>query len=158
MAETMRAIQAEEPGGPEVLRMTELPIPEPGEGELLLHLAATGVNFVDTYRRSGHYPVPFPHVPGSEGAGTVAAIGPGVTDWEVGDRAATAEARSTYAEYAVVPADRAAHVPQGIDLRVAAAVPLQGITAHYLVTSVYPVDADTTLLVHAGAGGVGLLL
>ena len=158
MAETMRAIQAEGPGGPEVLRVAQLEIPEPGEGELLLRLAATGVNFIDTYRRSGHYRVPFPYVPGSEGAGTVAAVGPGVPDWEVGDLAATAEAQRTYAEYAIVPALRAARVPAGVDLRVAAAVPLQGITAHYLLTSVYPVGADTTLLIHAGAGGVGLLL
>ena len=158
MTETMRAIQAEEPGGAEVLRIAELPVPEPGAGELLLHLAATGVNFIDTYRRSGLYPVPFPHVPGSEGAGTVAAIGPGVTDWAVGDRAATAEASRTYAEFAVVRADRATRVPEGVDLLVAAAVPLQGLTAQYLLTSVYPVGRDTTLLVHAGAGGVGLLL
>jgi NADPH2:quinone reductase len=158
MAETMRAIQAEAPGGAEVLRIAEVPVPEPGDGEVLLRLAATGVNFIDTYRRSGHYPVPFPHVPGSEGAGTVAAVGPGVTGWSAGDHAATAEARRTYAEYAVVPADRAARVPEGVDLHVAAAVPLQGLTAHYLLTSVYPVGADTTLLVHAGAGGVGLLL
>jgi NADPH2:quinone reductase len=154
----MRAIQAETTGGPEVLRVAEVPIPEPGEGELLLRLAATGVNFIDTYRRSGLYPVPFPHVPGSEGAGTVAAIGPGVTDFAVGDRAATAEASRTYAEYAIVRAERAAHVPEGVDLRVAAAVPLQGLTAQFLLTSVHPVDEETTLLVHAGAGGVGLLL
>jgi NADPH:quinone reductase len=158
MATTMRAIQAEGPGGPEVLRIAELPVPEPGEGELLVRLAATGVNFIDTYRRTGLYPVPFPHVPGTEGAGTVEAVGPGVTDWAPGDRAATAEASRTYAELAVVRADRAARVPEGVDLRVAAAVPLQGITAQYLVTSVHAVDEDTTLLVHAGAGGVGLLL
>lgn len=154
----MRAIQAEAPGSAEVLRIAELPVPEPGAGELLLRLTATGVNFIDTYRRSGHYPVPFPHVPGSEGSGTVAAVGPGVSGWAVGDRAVTAEASRMYAEYAIVPVDRAARVPEGVDLRVAAAVPLQGITAHYLLTSVHPVGAGTTLLVHAGAGGVGLLL
>lgn len=154
----MRAVQTAEAGGPEVLQVTGLPVPEPGEGELLLRLAATGVNLIDTYRRSGHYPVPFPHVPGLEGAGTVAAVGPGVADWAVGDPATTAEAGSTYAEYAIVSAEKATHVPAGVDLRVAAAVSLQGVTAHYLLTSVFPVDEDTTLLVHAGAGGVGLLL
>lgn len=158
MTDTMTAVEAREAGGPEVLRTAEVPIPEPGEGELLLRLTAIGVNFIDTYRRSGHYPMPFPHVPGSEGAGTVAAVGPGVTDWAVGDAAATAEASRTYAEYAIVRAEHAAHVPKGVDLRVAAAVPLQGLTAQYLLTSVFPVDETTTLLVHAGAGGVGLLL
>ncbi|GAA2751024.1 quinone oxidoreductase family protein [Amnibacterium kyonggiense] len=154
----MRAIQVTGTGGPEVLRVAELPVLEPGEGELLLRLAAVGVNFIDVYRRTGLYPVDLPHVPGTEGAGTVAAVGSGVTDWAVGDRATTAEATRTYAEYALVRADRAARVPEGVDLRTAAAVPLQGITAQYLVTSVHAVDADTTLLVHAGAGGVGLLL
>jgi NADPH2:quinone reductase len=154
----MRAVQAERAGGPEVLLPVDLPVPEPGEGELLVDLAATGVNFVDTYRRSGHYPVGFPHVPGSEGAGTVAAVGAGVTGWAVGDRVATAEGRRMYARSAIVPAAAAARVPDGLDLRVAAAVPLQGVTAHFLVTSVFPVAAGTTLLVHAGAGGVGLLL
>ncbi len=158
MTETMRAIRADAPGGPEVLRIAELPVPEPGEGELLLRLAATGVNFIDIYRRTGVYPVPFPHVPGSEGAGIVAAVGPGVADWSVGELAATAEGSRTYAEYAIVRADRSTRVPEGVDLLVAAAVPLQGLTAHYLLTSVHPVDRDTTLLVHAGAGGVGLLL
>lgn len=154
----MRAVQAMEAGGPEVLRSAELPVPEPGDGELLVRLAATGVNFVDVYRRSGQYPVPFPHVPGSEGAGTVEAVGAGVEGWAVGDLVTSAEASRTYAEYATVAADRAARVPDQVDLRTAAAVPLQGLTAHYLVTSVFPVDAGTTLLVHAGAGGVGLLL
>ena len=154
----MEAVQAERAGGPEVLVATRLRRPEPGAGELLLELAATGVNFVDVYRRSGLYPVDFPDVPGTEGAGTVAAIGHGVEGWSVGDRVATAESRSTYARFAVVAAERAARVPEGIDLRIAAAVPLQGLTAHYLLTSVFPVDGATTLLVHAGAGGVGLLL
>jgi NADPH2:quinone reductase len=154
----MRAIEAVRAGGPEVLEAVELDVPQAGEGELLVELAATGVNFVDVYRRSGLYPVPFPHVPGTEGAGTVVAVGDGVEGWAVGDRAATAEARRTYARFAVVPAAAAAHVPQDVDLKVAAALPLQGITAHYLLTSVHPVGARTTLLVHAGAGGVGLLL
>jgi NADPH2:quinone reductase len=154
----MRAVQAERAGGPEVLLPVDLGVPEPGEGELLVALVATGVNFIDVYRRTGRYPVGFPHVPGTEGAGTVAAVGPGVTGWAVGDRVATAEGRRTYAQRAIVPAERAARVPDGVDLRVAAAVALQGVTAQYLVTSVFPVDAGTTVLVHAGAGGVGLLL
>lgn len=155
---TMQAVQASHAGGPEVLVAVELPVPEPGEGELLLRLEATGVNFIDTYRRSGHYPVDFPHVPGTEGAGTVIAVGPGVDGWAVGDHAATAEGRRTYAGSAIVPADRAARVPDDVDLRIAAALPLQGLTAHYLATSVFPVAPGTTVLVHAGAGGVGLLL
>ncbi|WP_375387634.1 quinone oxidoreductase [uncultured Amnibacterium sp.] len=154
----MRAIQAERAGGPEVLLSVELEVPRPGDGELLVALTATGVNFIDVYRRTGRYPVGFPHVPGTEGAGTVAAVGPGVTGWAVGDRVATAEGRRTYAQQAIVPAEHAARVPAGVDLRVAAAVPLQGVTAHYLVTSVFPVGAGSVVLIHAGAGGVGLLL
>lgn len=154
----MQAIEAERAGGPEVLLPVELGIPEPGDGELLVEVAATGVNFIDVYRRSGTYPVGFPHVPGSEFAGIVAGVGPGVAGWSVGDRVTTAEGSRAYARFAVVPAERAARVPEAVDLRVAAALPLQGLTAHYLTTSVFPVGADTTLLVHAGAGGVGLLL
>lgn len=158
MNDAMQAVQADRAGGPEVLLPADLPVPAPADGELLIEVAATGVNFIDVYRRSGTYPVDFPHVPGSEFAGTVSAVGPGVTGWAIGDRVATAEGRAAYARFALVPADRVALVPGGVDLRVAAALPLQGITAQYLTTSVYPVGADTTLLVHAGAGGVGLLL
>jgi NADPH2:quinone reductase len=154
----MQAVQAQRAGGPEVLEPVELDVPEPQEGELLVELAATGVNFVDVYRRSGTYQVDFPHVPGSEGAGRVAAVGPRVPGFAVGDRVATAEGVHTYAQYAIVPADKAARVPEGVDDLTAAALPLQGLTAHYLVTSVYPVEPGTSLLVHAGAGGVGLLL
>jgi NADPH2:quinone reductase len=154
----MHAIQAVRRGGPEVLQLQELDRPEPGEGELLVELAATGVNFVDVYRRNGTYLVDYPNVPGTEGAGRVAAVGPGVSGYTEGDRVATAEGVRTYAEFALVPAAAAAKVPDAVPDDVAGALPLQGITAHYLVTSVFPVDAGTTLLVHAGAGGVGLLL
>jgi NADPH2:quinone reductase len=154
----MRVVQAVRRGGPEVLQVQELERPEPGEGELLVELATTGVNFVDVYRRNGTYLVDYPNVPGTEGAGRVVAVGPGVRGYAVGDRVATAEGRRTYAEYAIVPAVAAAKVPDDVPDEVAGALPLQGITAHYLVTSVYPVNEGTTLLVHAGAGGVGLLL
>jgi len=154
----MQAVQAVRAGGPEVLEATELDVPEPGEGELLVEVAATGVNFIDVYRRTGTYPVPFPHVPGSEFAGRVAAVGPGAQGFAVGDRVVTAEGREAYARFAVVPAVAAARIPEGVGDETAAAVALQGLTAHYLVTSVYRVEAGTTMLVHAGAGGVGLLL
>jgi NADPH:quinone reductase len=141
-----------------VLQVQELERPEPAEGELLVELATTGVNFVDVYRRNGTYLVDYPNVPGTEGAGRVAAVGAGVSGFTRGDRVATAEGRRTYAEYAIVPATAAARVPDAVPDDVAGALPLQGITAHYLVTSVFPVEAGTTLLVQAGAGGVGLLL
>jgi NADPH:quinone reductase len=158
MVERMQAVQAMRAGGPEVLEAVELDRPSPGDGELLVEVAATGVNFVDVYRRNGTYDVPFPHVPGTEFAGRVTAVGSGVDGFAVGDRVVTAEGRDAYARFAVVPAHVAAHVPDGVDDATAAALALQGLTAHYLVTSVYPVEAGTTLLVHAGAGGVGLLL
>lgn len=158
MVERMQAVQAMRVGGPEVLEPVELDRPTPGDGELLVEVAATGVNFVEVYRRNGTYDAPFPHVPGTEFAGRVTAVGAGVDGFGVGDRVVTAEGRDAYARFAVVGADAAAHVPDGVDDATAAALALQGITAHYLVTSVYPVEAGTTLLVHAGAGGVGLLL
>ena len=154
----MRAIQAREAGGPDVLELVELPDPTPGPGQVLVKVAAAGVNFIDTYRRSGIYPVPFPHVVGSEGAGEVVALGEGVTDVSVGDRVAWADAPDSYAERALVNAARLVPVPDGVDLELAAAVPLQGMTAHYLVTSTYPVQPGDDVLIHAGAGGVGLLL
>ncbi|HEV7622897.1 MAG TPA: quinone oxidoreductase [Amnibacterium sp.] len=158
MAERMQAVQAMRAGGPEVLEVVELDVPVPGDGELLVEVAATGVNFVDVYRRNGTYDVPFPHVPGTEFAGRVAAAGTGIGGFAVGDRVVTAEGRAAYARFAVVRATAAAGVPDGVGDATAAALALQGLTAHYLVTSVYPVEAGTTLLVHAGAGGVGLLL
>jgi len=154
----MQAVQAMRAGGPEVLEPVELDRPTPGDGELLVEVAATGVNFVDVYRRDGTYDVPFPHVPGTEFAGRVTAVGAGVDGFRIGDRVVTAEGREAYARFAVVPQAAAAHVPDGVDDATAAALALQGLTAHYLVTSVYPVEAGTALLVHAGAGGVGLLL
>ncbi|WP_127128230.1 quinone oxidoreductase [Georgenia sp. SYP-B2076] len=154
----MRAIHATEAGGPEVLSVVDLPEPSAGPGELVVELAAAGVNFIDTYKRAGVYPMPFPHVPGSEGAGTVLSVGEGVDTFAVGDAVAWAEAPGSYAERVVVRVDAALPVPAGVDLRTAAALPLQGMTAHYLVASTFPVQAGQTLLLTAAAGGVGLLL
>lgn len=124
----------------------------------MVRTAAAGVNFRDIYERSGVYPMPFPHVPGAEGAGTVLAVGDGVSGFAVGDRVAWADARGSYAELVVVPAEQALPVPDGVELEVAAAVPLQGMTAHYLVTSTFPVQRGHTVLLTAAAGGTGLLL
>ncbi len=154
----MRAIQAREAGGPDVLELVELPDPVPGPGQVLVRLAAAGLNFLDTYRRCGVYPMPFPHVVGSEGSGTVAALGDGVSNFAIGDRVAWSDAPSSYAELVLVSADRLLPVPDGVDLDIAAALPLQGMTAHYLATSTYPVQPGDDVLLHAAAGGVGLLL
>lgn len=154
----MRAIHAQSPGGPEVLTTVDIPAPSPGAGELRVELAAAGVNFIDTYRRSGIYPEQFPHVPGAEGAGTVLEVGDGVTEVAVGDRVAWAAAPGSYATEVIVPASASLPVPNGLDLEVAAALPLQGMTAHYLSASTFPISPGDTALVHAGAGGVGLLL
>jgi len=154
----MHAIIARETGGPEVLEYTGTALPQPGPGQLRFRVAATGVNFIETYQRQGIYPLPFPWTPGAEASGVVDALGEGVTGFAVGDRIATAEASACYAEYAVVDADKALPVPDGLDLETAAALPLQGMTAHYLATSSFPATEGTTALVHAGAGGVGLLL
>ena len=154
----MRAIRAREAGGPEVLELVELRDPTPGPGEVLVRVAAAGVNFIDTYRRGGVYPMSFPHVVGSEGAGEVVDVGEGVTDLTVGDRVAWLDVLGSYAELVVVPVARALRVPDGVGLDVAAALAMQGITAHYLVNSTYPVAAGNPVLLHAGAGGVGLLL
>lgn len=155
---TMRAIVAEEAGGPEVLEFREVDAPIAGPGELLVETAATGVNFIETYQRSGVYPVRFPFTPGKEGSGTVLALGAGVEGFAVGDRIATAEGRATYAERFVVEAAHAVRLPDSIDVVDAAAMPLQGLTAHYLATSAAHPQSGDTVLVHAGAGGVGLLL
>lgn len=154
----MRAIVASEAGGPEVLEWREAEDPRPAPGELLVETAATGVNFIEIYQRSGVYPVEFPFTPGTEAAGTVLEAGEGVTGFAPGDRIATAGARATYAERFLVSADEVAKVPVGIDLETAGALPLQGCTAHYLATSSSHPQAGDTVLVHAGAGGVGLLL
>lgn len=154
----MRAIQVTSHGGPDVLRVAEVDDPRPGPRELLVDVAAAGVNFIDTYQRSGIYDVALPFVPGSEGAGVVAEVGAEVHDVAVGDRVAWAMAPGGYAERAVVPADKAVAVPDAVDTRTAAAAMLQGMTAHYLVASTYSVHAGDTALVHAAAGGMGLLL
>ncbi|KAA5831971.1 quinone oxidoreductase [Saccharopolyspora hirsuta] len=154
----MRAIRVAEHGGPEVLQLTEIEAPEPQPGHLLVEVAAIGVNFIDTYQRSGVYSMQVPFTPGSEGAGEVVAVGDGVTGFAVGDRVAWAMTPGSYAERALVPADKAVRVPDGVDDRTAAAALLQGLTAHYLVTSTHPVHTGETALVHAAAGGMGLLL
>jgi NADPH:quinone reductase len=154
----MRAIQITQTGGPEVLRLAELPDPSPGPGELLVELAAAGVNYIDTYHRSGAYPMPLPFIPGSEGAGTVTALGPDVSDVAVGDQVAWAGSPGSYAERAVVPAAQAVPVPRGVDIEIAGGCLLQGMTAHYLLVSVHAVQPGDTVLIHAAAGGMGLLL
>jgi NADPH2:quinone reductase len=148
----MRAIRATAAGGPDVLSLDDLPDPVAGPGELLVQVAAAGVNFIDTYRRSGIYPVPFPHVVGSEGAGTVVTVGDGADGFAPGDRVAWSAAPGSYAELAVVPARDAVPVPDGVADDVAAALLLQGMTAHYLVTSTFPVSRGQVVLLHAGAG------
>jgi NADPH:quinone reductase len=154
----MHAIQITETGGPDVLRLAELPDPEPGPGQLLVEVAAAGVNYLDTYHRSGAYPMPLPFIPGREGAGTVTAVGPDASGFTAGDRVAWATSLGSYAEQAVVPAEQAVPVPQGMDIQTAASCLLQGMTAHYLVVSVHSVQPGETVLVHAAAGGMGLLL
>jgi NADPH:quinone reductase len=154
----MRAIQVSSTGGPEVLELTEVPDPTAATGEVVVQVGAAGVNFIDTYQRSGLYPVPLPFVLGQEGAGTVTAVGAGVEGVAVGDVVAWCDAVGGYAERVVLPASRVVPVPAEVGLEVAAAVILQGVTAQYLVRSTYPLAAGERCLVHAGAGGVGLLL
>jgi NADPH2:quinone reductase len=159
----MRAVVIREFGGPDVLRAEEVEDPRPGPGELLVAVEAAGVNYIDVYRRSGAYPGPLPFVPGAEAAGTVLACGPAGPDGEgtrfrPGDRVAWANQPGGYAELAVVPAHRAVAVPSGIGTGTAAAVLLQGMTAHYLTHDTHPVRPGDTVLVHAAAGGMGLLL
>lgn len=154
----MKAIRVHAAGGPEVLRLEEVPVPEPGPGQLLVRTEAAGVNFIDIYHRKGLYPVPLPFTPGREVAGVVERIGAGVTTARPGDRVVSETAAGGYAEYTLVAAERAVAVPDGMDPRLAAAVMLQGLTAHYLAFSTYPLRPGDTCLVHAAAGGVGLLL
>lgn len=154
----MHAILARQSGGPEVLEFAEVERPTPGPGQLLVKVAATGVNFIETYQRGGMYKVAYPFTPGSEAAGTVEEVGEGVDGFAVGSRVATAEGQKCYAEYTVLDADKALPVPDGVDLHTAAALPLQGMTAHYLINSSFRVEPGHTVLVHAGAGGVGLLI
>jgi NADPH2:quinone reductase len=154
----MRAIVISQNGGSEVLKATETDDPTPGAGDVLIDIAASGVNFIDVYFRTGLYPQPTPYVPGVEGAGTVAAVGADVTEVAVGDRVAWAQVPGSYAERAVVPAARVVPVPDGVPAKQAAGVLLQGMTAHYLLTSTYAVQPGDTVLVHAAAGGMGMLI
>lgn len=154
----MNAIQIRETGGPEVLEFTEVPIPVPGPGQVLIRIEAIGVNFIEIYFRKGQYKTALPMIPGSEAAGTVEELGPGVTSFAAGDAVASTSVQGSYAEYALVNAAQLVKVPDGLAPEGAAAAMLQGMTAHYLAYSTYPLKAGDTALVHAGAGGVGLLL
>ncbi|HTD54171.1 MAG TPA: quinone oxidoreductase, partial [Silvibacterium sp.] len=154
----MKAIHITQTGGPEVLNYTDVPVPTPKAGEVLVKVAASGVNFIDIYFREGRYKTDLPFVDGQEGAGTVESLGPGVSGVAPGDRVAWCMTLGSYAEYAIVPADRLVPVPPHLDLKLAAAVLLQGMTAHYLVHSTFPLRSGNTALIHAAAGGTGLLL
>jgi NADPH:quinone reductase len=154
----MKAIVVHQCGGPEALIYQEIEKPLPKAGEALVRLEAIGLNYIDVYHRTGLYPLERPFIPGMEAAGVVEAIGSGVTEISVGDRVAYAMSPGAYADYTVVPAWKLVEVPDGVDARQAAAVMLQGMTAHYLTTSTYPLRAGETALIHAAAGGVGLLL
>jgi len=154
----MRAIQISKTGGPEVLEYVEIPAPKPAAGQVLVKIAASGVNFIDTYLREGRYPAALPFVPGQEAAGVVVELGEGVSGFAVGDHVAWTGVRGTYAEMACAPVAELLHVPAELNLEDAAAVLTQGLTAHYLAYSTYAIQPGDTVLVHAGAGGVGLLL
>lgn len=154
----MKAIRVSKPGGPEALKLKDVPVPEPGPGQALVKVEAAGVNFIDTYQRSGLYKVPMPFTPGQEAAGVVQSVAAGVKGVKAGDHVAWAGPLGAYAELAVVAADRLVRVPAGVTSAQAAAALLQGMTAHYLVTTTFPLDHHHTCLVHAAAGGVGLLL
>src|SRR5436309_6996589 len=154
----MKAIRVHTPGGPEALRYEDVERPVPGPGQVLVKIEAAGLNFIDVYQRTGHYKVPVPFTLGQEAAGPVAAVGPGVGEPRVGDRVAYTGILGAYAEYAVVPADRVVALPDGVSAKQGAAAMLQGLTAHYLATTTYPLKPGDACLVHAAAGGVGLLL
>lgn len=154
----MKAVFVETPGGPENLKYAELPTPQPGPGQAVVKIAAAGVNFIDIYFRMGLYKADPPIQLGNEGAGTVAAVGAGVTEVKPGDRVAYAMQRGSYAEYAVVPAWQLVKIPDNLDFNTAAAAMLQGMTAHYLTHSTYQLKPGDSCLVHAAAGGVGLIL
>ena len=154
----MKAVRVHKYGGPEVLTLEEIPVPEPKAGEARVKIAAMGVNYIDIYQRTGLYPLQTPFTLGTEGAGIVDAVGPNVTEVKKGDRVGYASIPGSYAEYAIVPAARLVPIPPNIDARTAAALMLQGMTAHYLTHSTYPLKKGETALLHAAAGGVGLLL
>lgn len=154
----MKAIVIESYGGPEVLAYRDVDKPTPKPNEALVKIEATGINFIDVYHRTGLYPIPLPFIPGSEAAGSIEAVGADVKEFQPGDRVAYAMSLGAYAEYSAVPAAKLVRIPDAIDTESAAAAMLQGMTAHYLVTSTYPLKRGDTALVHAAAGGVGLLL
>ena len=154
----MLALRIHETGGPEKLRADDIPVPTPGVGEIRVRVEAAGLNFIDTYQRSGLYAVPLPFTLGAEIAGIVSAVGAGVTEWAVGDRVATAKASGGYAVEALAPATHVVRIPHGITTQTAAALLLQGLTAHYLAVDTFPLKSGHTALIHAAAGGVGLLL
>jgi NADPH2:quinone reductase len=154
----MKAIQVKQPGGPEALELVDLPVPQPKANEAVVRLSASGVNFIDVYFREGRYKSALPFIVGQEGAGVVSAVGSEVKSVQVGDRVAWTGLQGAYAEYAAVPADRLVSIPDGVTDQQAAAAMLQGMTAHYLSHDTYPLKRGETALVHAAAGGVGLLL
>jgi len=154
----MRAIVVGDAGGPEVLRLEEVEDPEPSPGEVVVEVAAAGLNFIDTYQRGGLYPMQFPFTPGLEGAGVVVGVEGDVGEWSVGDRVAWSSALGSYAEQLAIPFDKLVKVPEGVGLDIAAAVMLQGMTAHYLAFDTFPLVSGSVCLIHAAAGGVGLLL
>lgn len=154
----MKAIRVHEYGGADVLRYEEVPTPAPKAGEALVRVEAAGLNFIDIYQRRGWYKTPLPFIPGQEGAGVVVSVGEGVGEVKPGDRVAWTMSLGAYAEYAVVPAARLVPVPEGVTLQQAAAILLQGMTAHYLAYSTFPLKPGHVALIHAAAGGVGLLL
>jgi NADPH2:quinone reductase len=154
----MKAIQVPKTGGPEVLTLVDVPVPKPKANEAVVRIAASGVNFIDVYFREGRYPATLPFIDGQEAAGTVTEIGSDVKTVKPGDRVAYSNVIGTYAEYAAVPAERLVHVPDKITDQQAAAAMLQGMTAHYLINTTYPLKQGETALIHAAAGGVGLLL
>jgi NADPH:quinone reductase len=154
----MKAIQIKQPGGLEAMELAELPIPQPKPNEAVVELSASGVNFIDVYNREGRYKVPLPFVLGQEGAGIVTAVGSDVKSVQTGDRVAWTSILGSYAEYAAIPADRLVPIPAGVTDQQAAATMLQGLTAHYLTHDTFPLKRGETALIHAAAGGVGLLL
>src|SRR5256885_5128627 len=154
----MKAIRVHAPGGPEVMKLEDVPEPQPKAGEAVAKIEAAGLNYIDVYQRSGHYKLEMPLTLGLEAGGTITAVGPGVTEVKVGDKVAYTGVPGAYAQYAAVPAARLVALPQGVSTKQGAAIMLQGMTAHYLACSTYPLKKGDTCLVHAAAGGVGLIL
>src|SRR6476660_2492522 len=154
----MQALRVSATGGPEALQIEEVSTPEPGPGQVRIKVEAAGVNFIEIYQRKGQYKLPLPYTPGAEAAGTVDAVGLDVAELQVGARVASVEARGSYAQYALVQADRVVPIPDTVSTEIAAAVMLQGMTAHYLSHSTFALASGQTALVHAAAGGVGQLL